>query len=258
MPDIQVPPRFGGAFGPPGRKLGVVLSTPKGPVELRRQIVDRASVQPRHGIPVDHVIRVQPHDARRHPVFPDAERADAEFYGRTNGLYAVRHLRHEKIHVVASPVPDAPKSSRIVVEVLPVLRSNLVGRIRVEIVVEVHPVDVVAPRHVCNDGRNIVADFLYSRVQHGQVSKGQRPFGMLLRNVRGMVRIPRPAHGPIGIEPGVQLHAPFMRFLYGEGEGVVKWTGRAALRARKPSRTRVRRASRTWRPPRTAPERTRR
>ena len=149
LSDVELDPGTGDHVVPPGDELGVVgHREPEVPVHLRHDVVDPLLLDPAAGVGRDRVVGLESVGVRPERigglVAPDAERADAELHPRLDGLDPYAHLLDQAVDVVAPPVGLGGETGAEP-GVRGVVGEVLTGRrVRVEVVVEVHAVHVVA------------------------------------------------------------------------------------------------------------------
>ena len=139
----------------------------------------------------------------------------------------------EYVDVVAPPVPAVREPAPVET----VGRVVLVGgdTFGVKIIVHVNPVHVVAACHIEYDARDIRPDIRETRVEHLETSDREYPPGMLDGHMRGVYEVLSDrVDSPVGVEPGVQLHAPLVRLVNDELKRVERRLGRSPLRPREP------------------------
>ncbi len=95
-------------------------------------------------------------------------------------------------------------------------------------------VHVIPLYHIADHVGNIIAHFGDAGIEIFFIPVGEEPLGfgagdMIGRNAAGAGI----GHGAVGIEPGVEFHAAFMRFRDHEFQGIVIRNGRLPLPAGK-------------------------
>ncbi len=235
LPDVQVRARLRGHAGPPRHELRVVGDgEPELPVDLRVDVVEPARQHPLPGVGELQVVALRAARVRAarvgRRVAPDAERADAELDPRLERLDPLGDRPDELVDVVPPPVLDR-REARAVLRVGGGVGQRLAGHgVGVEVVVEVHAVDVVV-LHAVQDRRvDVLAGLRQARVEVELAAVGPHPVGVLPRGVGGQelrrVRLHRDA---VRVVPGVQLEVACVRLRHDEGERVEARV--AALRA---------------------------
>ncbi len=220
-----------------------------GPVELRREVVDPAALDPRARVGRDFLVRVESLHLRRAPGPPDAEGADAHPNLRLRGLHLGVEALHEPVHVPPAPVlpPEGTSRSHVLPEARPVRKlQDVAGRVSfgigIEIVVEVNAIHVVPLHDVENDRKRVRRDVLLARIEPELFPVGLHEVRTAPRDVpRRGPRQRRRRASPIRIEPGVELHPARVRFGDREGERIPEGLGRDALRAAQDLRPRLER-----------------
>ena len=139
-----------------------------------------------------------------------------------SGLDALGHRAHERVDVVAPPVGDVVEA-RAVRGVGRGIRNRLPGhRVRVEVVVEVHAVEVVVLDRVQDGPLDVLLRLGQARVEVELAAVRPDPLGVHARRVLGHelggVGLHRDA---VGVEPGVQLEVAAVRLVDDERERVV-------------------------------------
>ena len=169
---------------------------------------------------------------------PDAERTHAHEHVRLLPLHLRPEPLHEPVDIAASPgrpVGDTA-GSHVAGVALVVGEGNLATvlphRVRIEVVVDVHAVDVVAGDHVADDIEESIGRSGLARIEPEQPSVAAHRIGHVHTRVRlrrgpGGIGVP----DTVGIEPHVEFEAAGVRFVDREGERVVGRVGRLPHRA---------------------------
>ena len=220
-----------GHVGPPLRQrvegVGGVIGLP---IELRRDVVDGAGLEPSHGVGEDAVVLpVAGHGTFRDAVFGGhrsvgaccAGRRDAESDGRILLLYHIIYVGHHLVHVFAPPVGHGEAAARVLV--VGIVLCGACGRhaAGIEVVVEDNPVHVIVLNDFAADGCDAVTGGLECGVQDGgggSVAVCIADEHAVLLQLQVLRRAPSGRRrGPsVGIDPGMAFHAATVTFLDGE------------------------------------------
>ena len=130
------------------------------------------------------------------------------------------------VHILTSPIPEIHAftiagightiGKRHIIAVL------VAHRIRVEIVVHVHAVNIVALHDIHDDGKRVIGDFRRPGVHPALSPVGMHRVGKPIGYVVCSQRIGgRRMTGPVRIEPDVQVKSSPMGLLNGKGQRVV-------------------------------------
>ncbi|KGC52790.1 hypothetical protein DO65_4945 [Burkholderia pseudomallei] len=246
LPDVQVRVAPAHFVGPPRHDLVVIggREAPR-PVRLRNDIVDPALAHPAARVRVKVVVGL--HRSRRpralrigRRIAPDRERRDPELHPRFRGLDALSERFDETIDVVATPVGERRETRAVLRISRGVVERRARDRVRVEIIVEMHGVDIVAGDRVHDRVDDERARGGHAGVVIQLAAVADHPVRMRARRMRGDERVEPVVHrDAVRIEPCVQLEIAPMRFGDGERERIV--AGIAALRARQIFRPRLER-----------------
>ena len=189
------------------------------PIYLWHAIVNPPVVHPHQHVGIEVVIvlqsvRLTSHLGRTLLVAIDAEGRHTELHPRLHLLDALAHLLDEHVHVVAAPVAFVLESVVVLGELL-VVGNLLTGSgIRIEIVVDMDSIHVIAAHDVLHHLTDIVAVGGDAWVQDTQAVVREYSFGMGdCDMIVGKHRRPLGA-GTIGIEPRMQLHPTLVALLH--------------------------------------------
>ena len=226
--------------GPPPQEQAVAALLVHPAVQLRREIVHPAVREPLSRIRIQRGVRVESRgDRLRIPRPPELERRDPELHPRFQLPYLRVQLLDELVDVRPPPVvarelsavPPVCLPASLVGKIRGPVRATL--RVRIEIVVEMHAVDVVALHHVEHHAQRLRAHRRLSRV-HPEL----RP--VFLHELRVPAREVRRRERPLGrrflraerIEPRVQFQSARVRLDHRELQGIPERHRRHPLLAR--------------------------
>lgn len=206
-----------------------------GPVQLRCQVVEPAFGEPALDIGIQLVVLAEALDAgwpqRR---FAEPERADAETRARPDRTHQRVHRLHQPVDVRAAPVVARQRAGVAAPGCLVGERHLVIARaqrVGVEVVVDVHAVDVVAAQHVGDDGQRVRGGAGLGRVEPELVAVAPHQRRLRHRHVRRHVgRLRRGMARAVGVEPGVQLEPAPVRLGDPERQRVPRRLRRQALR----------------------------
>lgn len=128
------------------------------PIELRRQIVEPAVLQPILRVGVDLIVRIEADYAGRVARTPYAKRANTELYQRFDRLDTIVHVPHQAVDVVAAPIGQSQLASRahVLTVELRVWKRDRTVRIRVKVVVNMDSVYVITSHDVVHNRQNVI------------------------------------------------------------------------------------------------------
>ncbi len=172
----------------------------------------------------------------------DAERADAEQDGPLFPLDPLINPLDEPVDARASPVTAVElPPGRLVLPPARVVREGELSflpwrvggedRIRVEVIVEMDAVDVVAPEDVKDDLQGALRGLRLARIEPEHLAVALHEIGARLADVIGRFLEPRVEAGAVRVEPGVQLEPAPVGLVDPEAERVVVGFGPISLRA---------------------------
>ncbi len=140
-------------------------------------------------------------------------------------------VAHELIDVVAPPVAPIVEVAAVLLPGGVVVEGRALLRVRVEEVVEVDPVDVVAVDHVHDHGGHPLADLGIPGIDVGLGAEVDQPVGVALDGVvvGEVLHVGVLKTHTVGVEPGVQFEAALVGLLHRVLQRVV--SGVAALLA---------------------------
>ena len=139
----------------------------------------------------------------------DTEGADTEAHPGFARLDNPAQLLDEQIHILATPV--APVHAVAIAGVAVIVGELAAGNgIRIEIVVHVDGIDIVARHNIVDYPAYKLAALGQSRVEIELFTILNEPLGMLVIDMRRRQRLGSDRPHPVGIEPGVQLHVAGM------------------------------------------------
>ena len=186
------------------------------PINLRNVVIDPSLLYPfQHvGIEVVIVLRAVGGTSSRvvSLVAIDAERTDAKLYPRLCLANRLTHLFHELIDILTTPISYVHAASIRVIGSI-VWNGNARNRVRVEVVIDVDAIDVVAGDDVVYDLADEFAVFGSSRVEENKSVVVEEAVGVA-RVFVGRSQSRRSLRlGPIRIDPGMQFHLSSMALL---------------------------------------------
>ena len=208
-----------------------------GPIELRRQIVHPAALDPEFHVGVELVVLAKTGNTRRPPVRPtDAKRADPEAHVVLLAADAAVERLDELIHVLPPPVGarefaagrevTLPRGAIGEFEIFCGRRRTGIGersgvgrggpavgnRVGIKIIVEVDAIEIVVADDFAHDIERAFLGHGFTGVHPHQLAVGFDHAGVRLREMarvefgnRALVA------GAVGIEPRVQLETPTVR-----------------------------------------------
>ncbi len=142
------------------------------PVELGREVIDPAFVQPEARVCIDFLIRIKASDLLRKARPPDAEWADTHLHVTLLRFDLLIHRLDETVHVVAPPIVDVAglafshgTSVGSAVRKLDQVAVLVALAVRVEVVIDVHAIEVVASHHVQHDIQAVPSRFGQARIE---------------------------------------------------------------------------------------------
>ena len=227
---------------PPVEQRRVCLLTlGRGPVQLWCEVVHPSLAQPLPRIGVQLLVRIEAAHLCWIAGTPDAEWTDAEAYPRLGLVHAFVERLNQQIDIAATPV-GTPECSALAPVAFPAAvigkrngaAATIVFRIRIEVVVDVHTIHVVALHHVEHHAHGARANRRFTGI-HPQIA-GVRFYErrMCARNVGARQRrLGVGVSRAIRIEPRMQLEIARMRFRDRERERIPERHRRAPLCPRK-------------------------
>ena len=228
-PDVTVARVLG---EPPFQQFGVaLLGGADFPIELWREVIDPAFLQPAAGIGIKMFVCVQTANGFGKTGSPDAEWADTKADVRFNFVDARVEAFDEIVNVVAAPIV-AFKFAAFFLVSIPGIIIGEVNRIAgavafliwIKIIVEVNAVDVVAADHIQNHAGGVVFGGVFAGIKPFVVAVAFDQPGTGFGNVfRRDGRFARKDSGAIWIEPSMKLQASDMGFFDGKLERIVGW-----------------------------------
>ena len=171
--------------GPPRQQLGeALLGLALGPVELRGEVIGHALTDPLPGIGVEHLVLIHALDAFGKARFPDTEGADAELHPGLFAMHRGIHRPHQAVDVLAPPVRSTQLAAGALVGAPTAVVGKRHGRpqgrfvgIRVEIVVDVDPIEVVAMDHVGHHLEGLVTRLGEAGIEPEELAIGHHQIG---------------------------------------------------------------------------------
>ena len=200
------------------------------PIDLRRQEINGAACEPRHGVAVNLVILPVATWAGFHTILvghglgtaSDTGRTDAKSHPRLGRLDHIVHVLDHLIDVLAPPVALRHRAAACLIGVIQVgiQRERRVVLV-VEIIVKDQSVNIIFHQNILADVHHALPHLGDAGVEHGLVTRGQQPLGMGI----DIVQFALPPHVAamaiaVGINPGIHLNATLVGFLDKIAEGV--------------------------------------
>lgn len=199
------------------------------PVELRREIVEPSLVQPLFRVAVKRFVRVHSDDARRVSRAPDSKRRHAEIHVTVVVLDEIVRVANQLVDVFSSPVVavhfpavvDVFRESSFIRKSLVVV----VRRIRVEVIVVVESVDVVAIQNVADDSFCVRLDLFRAWIEPDVLADLVRVVGILVNGTQGrkIVLLRLRCVRSVRVQPAVELEAATVRFRDREFKWIPAW-----------------------------------
>src|SRR5262249_41557055 len=149
---------------PPVQQFDVALhGCTNAPVELRYDVIEPAIPQPLPRVRKNLRVRIQTINGRRIPGPPDAERAEANLHPRLQLFDFVVKLLDELVDVGAAPITARKFAAavhvsavRLVIGELDVPAGARISlEVRIEIIVDVHTIDVVALHDITDHAHRV-------------------------------------------------------------------------------------------------------
>ena len=204
MPGMLAPPSY----------QGVIISRrmPYFPIDLRDVVVHPSFIHPLQHIGIQVVIVLQA--VRVAAVFRvtfqvaiDAKRRHAKLHPRFDGMDALVHLADKLVHVLPPPVVaiHSPSVARIG---LVIRDAQSAFGIRIEVIIDVDAVHIITQQDVCHHVADIVPVLGDARVHNQLPAVLEIAVGMLEIRMRLCHFLCSFRLGPVGIDPGMQFHAP--------------------------------------------------
>ena len=227
---------------PPGHQLFTACSWVfLFPVELRHHVIYPTFLGPLGAVGVKCVVAFQTVGFATASVgflvAPDAEWADTKLHPRLHLLQGVVKLFDEQVHIVAAPVAFVGPTFSLSV----FLPRCAVGKfyachwVRVEVVVHVNGIHIVAVDDVAHHHVDEVATFGQSRVEVNlAVGIFHKPLRVLIVNVSLCRFVVLSAGHAVWVNPSVQFHAALVGFVDHKLQWVPHWGWRHAGSAANP------------------------
>ena len=169
----------------------------------------------------------------------DPRRRYPEFHPRLQRKEGIVNAFYKKADVVSPPIGAADGGGRKIAGISSVRSVVVEGSGRIEIIIEMNAVNVVALRNIGNHAEDIIPHGGQAWIERNGGPVAEQPFGVLFGYVRwykiGELR--SRSHRSVRIEPSVQLHPSFVAFLNGKLQRIP--TGVSALRTGKGRRPRL-------------------
>jgi len=187
------------------------------PVNLRNIIINPAFTRPKQNISIQIVIILQAIGITSQRVTflitIDSERTDSELYPRLHPPNGFVQFLNQHIHITTSPVRLVSKASAITGKTCVIGKIDSLNRIRIEIVIHVDSVHIIAGHNIRHDFTDIFTTLGKCRVEVQLVSISNKPFRMLIIYMFRRQLVLQGGFHPIRINPGMKLHIPFPAFL---------------------------------------------
>ena len=154
------------------------------PVNLRNIIINPAFTRPEQNISIQIVIILQAIGITSQRVTflitIDSERTDSELYPRLHPPNGFVQFLNQHIHITTSPVRLVSKASAITGKTCVIGKIDSLNRIRIEIVIHVDSVHIIAGHNIRHDLTDIFTTLGKCRVEVQLVSISNKPFRMLI------------------------------------------------------------------------------
>ena len=209
------------------------------PINLGHAIIQPTVVHPQQDIRIEIVVVLRTvgvtTNLRTTLVTIDAKGRDTHLHPGLHAMDSLIELLHKQVHVIATPIVDILDTIRVLTELLGIGNGDTLHRIRIEIVVHVDTVHVIARHDVLGHLTDIIAILRNTRIQNQQVvilkTRLRRTLGDMVcsQRLRGL----RPR--TIRIDPGVQLHATLVALGNHPLQGIPVWRWCLALNTRQES-----------------------
>ena len=181
------------------------------PVYLRNIIVDPALACPQQYVGIQVVIVLQSLRlaAQRVAAFVaiDAKGRDTEFHPRLHLTDGLVQLLDECIYIIAAPVGLVIKAASVTGKAGIVRKIDSLNRVRIEIVVHVDGIDIVARNDIAHYQTDMTATFGQGRVEVNLVAISHKPLRMQIVHMIGHKLVPQRCLYPIRVDPRMKLHA---------------------------------------------------
>ena len=203
---------------PPYQLLVVGCAVTYLPVELWHAVVHPTVVHPHQHIGIQVIVVLQTvsvaADGRILQVAVDAERRHTELHPRLHSHDSVVKLLHKTVHVVAAPVADVADTIRVITEKICVWNFLASHRIRIEIVVDMQSVNIVAAQDVAHHRTDILTVLSHSGIEDYLVVVGKAPLRMLACHMICGKLSGGLGLGTVGVYPCVKLHATLVALVH--------------------------------------------
>ena len=144
----------------------------------------------------------------------NAEGRHAEFHPRLHGVDAVAEHLDKSIDIVAPPIVDVGNAVAMRGIGLGIGNSQAGYGIRIEVIVDMQSVHIVAAHDVGGDGTDIFAVFRHAGVEEHEVVVFEEAFRVLHVGVRRCQFRSAFGLGAERVDPSVQFHAALMTFVH--------------------------------------------
>ena len=123
-------------------------------------------------------------------------------------------LFYEEVDIETSPVATIADAVGIGTILGVVGNLHASHRIRIEIVVDMEAIDIVARHDIPDHLADVIAALLQGRIEQRQTIVLESPFGMLHNHVITGIAVSNLRLGTIGIDPRMKLHTAFVALRY--------------------------------------------
>ena len=217
LADIERP-LCGIVVPPPDERLVVGGGMSYLPIELRHTIVYPSLLCPEHHVGIEVVVVLQALGAAAGgiaaAVAEDTEGRHAELDPGFALMDGLAQLLYEMVHIFAAPVGQASRPAAIASVLSSIVDYLATDRIRIEIIVDMETVDIIAADDIVDHPADIVAVLRLPRIEDilSVVSEDAARFSCC--NMVGGQLMGGLGLCPIRIDPRMEFHAPFVALVY--------------------------------------------
>ena len=186
------------------------------PVYLRYVIIYPALARPQKHIGIQIIVVLQSVRIAAQRVAAlvaiDTERTYSELHPGLQSANRFMYLLNQNIHVAAAPVGLIAEAATIARKARVIRKVLSFDGIRIEIIVHVNGIHIIARHDVGYHLTDMVAAFGQCRVEVQLIAVRHKPLRMRIINMNGRKLVLQRSLYPIGINPGMKLHTPLMAF----------------------------------------------
>ena len=159
------------------------------PIDLRRTVINEAIVNPEENICIEIIVVLKTESLRSNrrvfPVAIDTERRNAELHPRLDTMDGFTQLLDEPAHIISSPIADITESARI--GCIHLLIRNLLAsyRIRIEVIVDMKPIDIITVHNISSHLTSIICSLLKCRIEKHEIIIVETEVRLLLHHALG-------------------------------------------------------------------------